>query len=288
MKILALVLLLSALSSLTHMEVVERFRRSRCSKFFIKSPGQNHVITPTVLKGNQYKRICQRWENEYRFATLYDTKNRIPVYSAYKYIGERKTVRNKDWKNEPQLESRSYTADMKEITDAEMDEYYNQAVNRDYIEYTRGHVFPCGYAADQDQADSTFTFTNIAPQTEHSNSEWAKKVEEKMKNDIKTKCRPNVDKTNVVTGVIPGENWISIKRKKEIEKNGINIPKYFWTAYCCINGKNEHISKAYLFLINEQNNKTFELTEMSVDRMNHHLKNFYKQDFTIFGDLCLT
>ncbi|KAI5087054.1 hypothetical protein C0J45_24408, partial [Silurus meridionalis] len=100
-----------------------------------------------------------------------------------------------------ELENPSYTADMKEITVDEMDEYSNQAVNRDYaesqthtippVEYTRGHVFPNQYAADQDQAESTFTFTNVAPQTQHSNGEWAKEVEKKMKNDIKTKCKPN-------------------------------------------------------------------------------------------------
>ncbi|XP_046717646.1 endonuclease domain-containing 1 protein-like isoform X1 [Silurus meridionalis] len=267
MKLLALVLLLSAFSSLTLTEVVKSFSET-CPLLFIKD-SEDKIVTPTVLKGDEYKQICQRWKNMYRFATLYDTKQRIPVYSAFIFT-DQNNKRNGEWKNEPQLENLSYTADMKEITVAEMDEYYNQAVNRDYTE---------------SQADSTFTFTNVAPQTQHSNGEWAKEVEIKIKTDIKTKCKPNVN-TNVVTGVIPGENWISIKRKNETK--GINIPKYFWTAYCCINGKNERISKAYLFLINEQNKKTYELTEMSVDRMNYHLKNFYNQDFTIFGDLCLT
>ncbi|KAI5108654.1 endonuclease domain-containing 1 protein-like, partial [Silurus meridionalis] len=247
MKILALVLLISAFSSLTLMEVVNDFSSPRCSAFFIKN--QNHIITPTVFKGNQYKRICQRWENEYRFATLYDTKNRIPVYSAYKYTGinapPRKYVQ---WKNEPQLESSRYIPDMTLITVAEMDEYYNQAVNRDYAEsqkntippinYTRGHVFPCGFAADQFQADSTFTFTNVAPQTQQSNEEWERQVETPMKNTIKNTCSPNNNNpTYIVTGVVPGNKWIPIKRKiyndyKTID-NGVNIPSYYWTAFCC-------------------------------------------------------
>ncbi|KAI5613747.1 endonuclease domain-containing 1 protein [Silurus asotus] len=293
MKLLALVLLLSALFSLTHMELVEHFHNSRCSEFFIKSPKQKHVITPTVLKGNQYKRICQRWENEYRFATLYDTKNRIPVYSAYKYNGKDPPSQgNEEWKNEPQLESRSYNEDMKKITDAEMDEYYNQAVNRDYIKYTRGHVFPCGYAADQDQADSTFTFTNVAPQTEHSNSEWAKKVEEKMKNEIINRCRPNHNNpTYIVTGVVPGNKWIPIKRKINNVYNtinkGVNIPSYYWTAFCCVLD-NVNISKAYLSLQNPSDDKTYELTEMSVDRLNVQLTRLYEQEFSVFSKLCLT
>ncbi|KAI5108652.1 endonuclease domain-containing 1 protein-like, partial [Silurus meridionalis] len=300
MKILALVLLLSAFSSLTLMEVVNDFSSPRCSAFFIKN--RNHIITPTVLKGNQYKRICQHWENEYRFATLYDTKNRIPVYSAYTYYGKDPPGReNVPWKNEPQLESRSYHIDMKEITDAEMDEYYNQAVNRDYKDskrntnpkYTRGHVFPCGYAADQFQADSTFTFTNVAPQTQHSNEEWAEQVEMPMKNEIINRCSPTINNpTYIVTGVVPGNKWIPIKGKinnnyKTINK-GVNIPSYYWIAFCCVNDNVK--KKAYLFLQNPPDDRTYEFTEMSVDRLNVQLTRLYegslpKQNFKVFGDL---
>ncbi|KAI5108653.1 endonuclease domain-containing 1 protein-like [Silurus meridionalis] len=303
MKILALVLLLSALSSLIHMKVVEHFHNSKCSEFFIKTPPKNHIIiTPTVLKGYQYKRICQHWKNRYRYATLYDTNNMIPVYSAYTFIGDITTVRNEEWKNEPQLENLSYNEDMKEITDAEMDEYYNQAVNRDYIEsnrindikYTRGHVFPRGYAADQDQADSTFTFTNVAPQTNHSNGEWAKQVEMPMKKEILRVCRPNNNNpTYIVTGVVPGNSRISIKRKykNKVKGKGVNIPTYYWTAYCCLNN-NVRISKGFLSQQNQPDGRTYELSKMSVDRLNVQLTRLYggssqAQPFKVFGDLCL-
>ncbi|KAK3575381.1 hypothetical protein QTP86_025792, partial [Hemibagrus guttatus] len=103
MKLLALLLLLSFFFSLTLTKVVKDFERSPCSKFFIQSPNSTHVITPTVFGGNQYKKICQRWNNEYRFATLYDTNQRIPVYSAYTFSGQNTNlVRNDVWKNEPQ------------------------------------------------------------------------------------------------------------------------------------------------------------------------------------------
>ncbi|XP_046717721.1 endonuclease domain-containing 1 protein-like isoform X2 [Silurus meridionalis] len=171
MKLLALVLLLSAFSSLTLTEVVKSFSET-CPLLFIKD-SEDKIVTPTVLKGDEYKQICQRWKNMYRFATLYDTKQRIPVYSAFIFT-DQNNKRNGEWKNEPQLENPSYTANMKKITVDEIDVYYNQAVDRDYaesntindIKYTRGHVFPRQYAA----ADSTFTFTNVAPQTQHSNS----------------------------------------------------------------------------------------------------------------------
>lgn len=190
---------------------------------------------------------------------------------------------------------------MKLIPDPEMDEFFHQAVNRDYkdsskytrVAYTRGHVFPRHYAADEDQADSTFTFTNVAPQIQHSNGNWAEKVETPMMRVIETKCRPNHEKpAYIVTGVVPGTKWIPIRRKDGKKERtldlGVNIPSYYWTAFCCNINKNEHFSKAYLARQNEPNEKTYELTEMSVNMLNAHLTRLYKQDFSVFGALRLT
>ncbi|KAF5891789.1 endonuclease domain-containing 1 protein-like, partial [Clarias magur] len=102
MKLVALVLLLSAFSSLILMEVVKDFK-SKCSDFFMPNPeNQNDVIIPTVIMNNTYKMICQRWKNRYRFATLYDTVRRIPVYSAYTFFHKVNTTRSKVWRTEPQ------------------------------------------------------------------------------------------------------------------------------------------------------------------------------------------
>ncbi|XP_053088039.1 endonuclease domain-containing 1 protein-like [Pangasianodon hypophthalmus] len=309
MKFLTLVLLLFSFSSLALTEVVKDFDRSKCSEFFIPSPNKKTAITPTIFKGYQFKQICQHWNNRYRFATLYDTERRIPVYSAYTFSGHREivnlslseSIRNEEWKNEPQLENSRNGPDMKKISDAEMDECFHQAVDRDYkesskytnIAYTRGHVFPRQYAADEDQADSTFTFTNVAPQTQHSNGKWAEQVETPMMREIETKCRPNRSKpAYIVTGVVPGNKWIAItkkgKNKPKIFDQGVNIPSYYWTAFCCNINKNERFSKAYLARQNEPNDKTYELSEMSVNMLNAHLTRLYKQDFSVFGGLCLT
>lgn len=108
MKLLALVLLLSAFSSLTFTEVMENLTEwkssEKCGKFFIPNPkDQNDVIVPTVFPEGQYKMICQRWENKYRFATLYDTRSRIPVYSAYTYYQSSGNIKDNYWKIEPQV-----------------------------------------------------------------------------------------------------------------------------------------------------------------------------------------
>ncbi|XP_047669364.1 endonuclease domain-containing 1 protein-like isoform X1 [Tachysurus fulvidraco] len=290
MKLLALVLLLSTFSSLTLMEVVMDFK-NYCSEFFIQ------IITPTVFKGYQYKQICQRLNNLYTFATLYDMKNRIPVYSAYTFSGGDERDRKGVWKNEPQLENIPQR-EMREITNDEVDEFFHQAVNRDYkesgkytkINYTRGHVFPYQYAADQNQADSTFTFTNIAPQTQHSNGEWANKVETPMKAEIQRVCsQENRIFAFIVTGVVPGNNWITIRRsakKKKKYQQGVNIPSFYWTAFCCYINQTTIISKAYLAQQNEPNPRPPEIT--SVNILNRRLSSLYNQDFKVFGDMCLT
>lgn len=62
--------------------VVDGFIESKCGDFFVNE------ITPTVgLFGENYKKICQTLNDKAYYATLYNTDNRIPVYSAYKFEG---------------------------------------------------------------------------------------------------------------------------------------------------------------------------------------------------------
>ena len=57
-----------------------------------------------ILNQNRYKPICQTYNNRPRFLTLYDVNNKIPVFSAYKYIGVKDQGRPKGyWKIEPQV-----------------------------------------------------------------------------------------------------------------------------------------------------------------------------------------
>lgn len=70
-------------------EVVTSF--NSCKDFFLD--GQPPVIPGIVRNSvsqdeNRYKLICQKYKNAYRFATLYDIANKIPVFSAYKYTGK--------------------------------------------------------------------------------------------------------------------------------------------------------------------------------------------------------
>ncbi|XP_053098147.1 endonuclease domain-containing 1 protein-like [Pangasianodon hypophthalmus] len=289
MKLLALVLLLSAFSSLTLTEVVNSFKQS-CPSFFIQNPEKkSDIIVPTIFRGHQYKTICQRWKNKYRFATVYDTERRIPVYSAYTFLQEGQTTRSDEWKIEPQLEDIKEYKEKKEMMDSPRDEetvrnIINQAVDIDYKDssYTRGHVFPRSFAADQDQADSTFTLTNIAPQTKHSNEEWASQVEEPMLTEIQRNCRLDQNyRAYIVTGVVPGNKWISITRDKKY-KEGINIPSHFWSAFCCNNKKDikNFITMAYIAEL-----ENFIVRNPTIDNLNKRLTELYGQRFSVFPGL---
>nr|XP_015208852.1 PREDICTED: endonuclease domain-containing 1 protein-like [Lepisosteus oculatus] len=73
------------------------FKNTPCSQFFFK--GQE----ARVGMPNQAARICQRYNNRYHFATLYDRQKRIPVYSAYLYRPKAGVCKRPDWFIEPQV-----------------------------------------------------------------------------------------------------------------------------------------------------------------------------------------
>ncbi|KAK2857393.1 hypothetical protein Q7C36_005312 [Tachysurus vachellii] len=278
MKLLALVLLLSSFSSLTLMEVVKSFK-DVCSDFFIKK--ENDIIIPTIFAGDRYKMICQRWKNNYRFATVYDTVRRIPVYSAYTFSGIEQKTRSNEWKIEPQLEDITEMI----VFPSEAGKIFNQAVNSDYsgTGFTRGHVFPYQFAADQDQADSTFTLTNVAPQTKDSNQKWAKQVEAPIRKAIKQGCTLDQNhRVYFVTGVVPGNNWIPIKRDGKEYQKGINIPSHFWSAYCCTNNKGQLVARANIAEL-----ENFKVKYSKIQHLNTELTNLYNSPFSVFPGLDL-
>lgn len=70
-----------------------------CSHFFyMQTP-------PAGMTGSGLRRICQKYANKVRYATLYDSSRRLPLYSAYifkKSDGKRRV--DTPWMYEPQVE----------------------------------------------------------------------------------------------------------------------------------------------------------------------------------------
>ncbi|XP_029610697.1 endonuclease domain-containing 1 protein [Salmo trutta] len=154
-------------------DVVNRFN-PLCQKFFLEGTTPNLpgiLVNGTVQNQDQdrYKLICQKYNNTYRFATLYDTENKIPVFSAYTFTGtstdplsntNTSCRKSHSWMIEPELE-----LDMKHRKVVN-----NQAVDTDYknnkMNMHKGHLFPCSYVPDNDTRRSTFTQTPF-PRTSH-------------------------------------------------------------------------------------------------------------------------
>ncbi|NXF24859.1 ENDD1 protein, partial [Rhodinocichla rosea] len=220
-------LLLQVLASclwLGHSEVVTPF--ASCPQFFYEGIPPNNALNP---KNPAW--ICQRFNNSYHYATLYDRDRRIPVYSAYKYqpgSGKRPDV---PWFVEPQLINPTYSKDID--TEMSISNRYNitpqqigqsQAINQDYKklqDLDRGHLSPSGHQSGNNSKMATFTLTNIVPQNSILNKgQWKDYENQTMAQNTKG-CKT----TYVITGAVPGNKYIS--------NNRVNVPSHIWSAACC-------------------------------------------------------
>ncbi|XP_067249393.1 endonuclease domain-containing 1 protein-like [Chanodichthys erythropterus] len=245
-------------------DVVDSF--STCSQFFFD--GQPPVI-PGILensesKDNRYKLICQKHVNAYRFATLYDTTSKIPVFSAYKYTEKVKFDRPKSkWRIEQKLE--------------------NQASKKDYCKNDQnvncGHLFPSSHAADLNTAKSTFTLTNAVPQKISFNSGSWSHMEQKTKLMMESHCLDQNNKlvAYVLAGAIPGRNKL---------KDRVNIPSHMWAVFCCYSEK----GKSWVFSAHWAENKDETDNSKTIDdKTLEQLEEFLKQTWPkvqLFKERC--
>ncbi|XP_039464117.1 endonuclease domain-containing 1 protein-like isoform X2 [Oreochromis aureus] len=232
-----------------------------CNKFFLdKTP----PYIPGILEGgnildqNRYKVICQTFSNTRTFVTLYDTKNKIPVFSAAKYRGRPGGKRPKiNWMIEPQLEKPADDDNMRQADNNII--YKNQAVNTDYKPYNqqgfdRGHLFPSSYGSDPTEKSSTFTLTNAVPQKSRFNRVRWRNMENCVKKFLDTNCiNDNNRMAFVVIGAKPRRSASSESKSSDnkssdsesseskssgsesslLKKNKIHIPSVLWSAFCC-------------------------------------------------------
>lgn len=70
-----------------------------CSHFFyMQTP-------PAGIRGTSLKKICQKYADKLRYATLYDSSRRLPLYSAYIFKkSDGKGRADTPWMYEPQVE----------------------------------------------------------------------------------------------------------------------------------------------------------------------------------------
>uniref|UniRef100_A0A087XS83 Si:dkey-85k7.10 n=1 Tax=Poecilia formosa TaxID=48698 RepID=A0A087XS83_POEFO len=133
---------------------------------------------PRGYLSNAFKKICQRYEDKPRYATVYDPRRHIPIFSAYtfkKSDGEKKV--DFPWMFEPQqqLASEKSSSNMEpfpQSTSMHMNFEDTQAVLEDYadvVQYERGQLNPDEHQADPLDKASTYSLTNVVPQIREFN-----------------------------------------------------------------------------------------------------------------------
>ncbi|XP_062912541.1 endonuclease domain-containing 1 protein-like [Mobula hypostoma] len=170
-------------------------------------------------------RICQKYKNDYHFATLYQTDHRIPMYSAYRYpcsMGQDEAHRPAAWFLEPQIDNLNLPDEMANNINS-LGKL--QALNSDYKgeDYQRGHVYPFKLN-NKTSGTSTCTLTNAVPMTPKANKIWYRKVEA-----VVTKLAGACHKSGRVMYLVTGPANIT----EEKLKGRVSVPGFAWTALCC-------------------------------------------------------
>uniref|UniRef100_A0A665T958 Uncharacterized protein n=1 Tax=Echeneis naucrates TaxID=173247 RepID=A0A665T958_ECHNA len=188
---------------------------SDCGRFLLEgSPPQISGILEggNILNQNRYKAVCQTFQDERRFVTLYDTHNRIAVFSAAKYRGEDGTGRpSNTWKIEPQARNADY---------------------KNNGAFDRGHLIPSSYGLTKADRQATFTLTNVVPQARSFNQGSWMRMESCIKCVMDTFCINSNGLTEafVVTGAEPSPD--------NVLANRVNVPSMLWSAFCCYSSNN--------------------------------------------------
>ncbi|XP_055075395.2 endonuclease domain-containing 1 protein-like [Misgurnus anguillicaudatus] len=256
---------------------------SECSQFFNQ---EKPPVIPGILENshsmdNRYKTICQKYENEYRFATLYDTTNRIPVFSAYRFTEKQSKCKRPHikWRIEPELEL--LTSDKMKVKIS----YENQATDEDYTNnnynVNRGHLFPSCHSGDEVTARSTFTLTNAVPQKISFNSGSWNRLEMKTKDLMDNYCRDKNDQNKVLAHVLTGA--VPSKDKNQLN-NRVNIPSYMWMTFCCYNSTSSSwVSQAY-WAPNEDENKIITISKISLGKLQEFLSEEWVKITKLFDN----
>ncbi|CAK6965049.1 endonuclease domain-containing 1 protein-like [Scomber scombrus] len=266
-----------------------------CLQFFYRSwPPKGLAGTP----------ICQRYFNQYRFATLYSRPRRSPWFSAYVYGAPEGKRPKASWKFEPQLTYPGADGNMIPFPPGPLDQNVveSQAVDPDYINstFSRGHLNPSLHHHTREDRYSTFTLTNVVPQKAGSNDGPWENLEQYVNKTLEDYC---LGKAYIVTGIIPykeDDHWLKNHR--------VAVPEYLWSAYCCPNynnslperlkgafptyaaiGRNDRNSTEEIVPVSQTAKKQFrgyDVRKMPLATLEMYLKNRFNTVVSVFYEQC--
>ncbi|NXJ82500.1 ENDD1 protein, partial [Trogon melanurus] len=194
---------------------------AECNVFF---PGK---VPPEGFTEPFHVKICQQYNKEPRFATLYSTKDKIPLYSAFKYT---KPAQNEEenWLVEPQIDDPEN--DLHEmVREADIvgtvaNLGANQALTSDYVGsgYERGLLNP-SLLNEEDFQMATYTLTNAVPLSPSLSKSWHRDIGKVVEQALVPHCSKK-DHLYLLTGAIPSS--VRVKGK-------VSVPETLWLAACC-------------------------------------------------------
>lgn len=248
--------------------------------------------------------ICQRYCNQYRFASLYSRARRSPWFSAYIYSAPQGKRPSASWKFEPQLTYSGADGNMIPFPPGPLDPNVveSQAVQPDYINstYSRGHLNPSLHHQTHDDRSASFTLTNVVPQKAGSNDGPWEVLEQSVNQTLEAFC---LGEAYIVTGVIPyrdEEHWLKDHR--------VAVPEYLWSAYCCPSynkslpkelegafptyaaiGRNDRSSTEEIVPVDPTAMKQFrgyDVRRMSLETLEMYLRERFQTMISVFYDQC--
>ncbi|XP_056153646.1 endonuclease domain-containing 1 protein-like [Lampris incognitus] len=266
-----------------------------CLQFFYK------FWPPKGLSGTP---VCQRYYDQYHFASLYSRPRRSPWFSAYLYTTPRGKRPPSSWKFEPQLAYPEADGNMMPFLPGVVDQNVveSQAVEQDYINssYTRGHLNPSLHHQHHKDRSSTFTLTNVVPQKVGSNDGPWEFLEQAVNKTLSAYC---LGEAFIVTGIIPYQ-----KEERWLKNHRVAVPEYLWSAYCCPNynsslpaelketfptyaaiGRNDRNSTEEIVPVDETTKKQFrgyDVRLMPLATLEMYLRSRFGIDISIFYLQC--
>ncbi|NXR58351.1 ENDD1 protein, partial [Rhadina sibilatrix] len=194
---------------------------AECNVFF---PGQ---VPPEGFTEPFHVKICQQYNKEPRFATLYSTKDKIPLYSAFKFTKPAQSE-EENWLVEPQIDDPEN--DLEEmVREADIGGTVanlgtNQALTSDYVDsgYERGLLNP-SLLNEEDFQVATYTLTNAVPLSPALSKSWHRDIGKVVEQALIPHCS-KMDHLYLLAGAIPSS--VQVKGK-------VSVPASLWLAACC-------------------------------------------------------
>jgi len=221
---------------------------SGCSKVIMDLKTANCPSTPS----NGIKQLCYRLQNsktkklEAIFAVCYDTKRRIPLFTAHVINPEAGSGREGSW-----VQEKGLAIGKTSTLQAHDDDYTRSGTKENKYYLARGHLVPNADFGDSAKKRLTFHLTNVAPQWQPANNGNWKALERAVATYGKSKGN-----VFVLTGT--AEHGTNKVNKRVV------IPGIYWKAIC-----DKKLGQSLLFWSTNPNNSKSKVKVKGCTNVNH-------------------